>query len=371
VAELVPIDYDPFAAEKFANPAVKSALGDIATLPKRAFEASENLRQGGDYDPGPILEAAMLPMGTGAFSGRIRGFAPVEHDPFMTPLKPVDHDPFAAPPGNAKMAQFERLEKKGAPENITRTLTGYYRDADGEVRVWGEQPKMPESKARIETKIERVDVQTSRVEPKAKQPETYLPKLNTHPNAQPEFVRLIEQHHEKLPFEARRILHEGGSQVYVGDKLIDHSPWLAGVQPRGWPKGTSWEMAEGMARAGDVHIARTSLDRFKGIYVPSYRIEGVYNHESGHAFDHYLDRASQKDSFLRAYKRDKDKILFDDEHTADLGYYLQRGVAGPSEAFAEIFAQIVGPSANDHFKLATVFPHADAHLRALMNKGDK
>ena len=36
------------------------------TLPKRAFEASENRRQGGSYDAGPLLEAATIGMGGGA-----------------------------------------------------------------------------------------------------------------------------------------------------------------------------------------------------------------------------------------------------------------------------------------------------------------
>lgn len=62
--------------ETYANPiasrlmgGVFGALGNLATLPQRAFQASETMRQGGDYDPGPVLEAATLPMGTGAIAG--------------------------------------------------------------------------------------------------------------------------------------------------------------------------------------------------------------------------------------------------------------------------------------------------------------
>lgn len=44
---------------------VGQAMGDLATLPRRAIGASETMRQGGEYDPGPILEAAALPMGAG------------------------------------------------------------------------------------------------------------------------------------------------------------------------------------------------------------------------------------------------------------------------------------------------------------------
>lgn len=49
-----------------------SVAGNAASLPQRAFESAEQLRNEGVYDPGPILEAASLPMGTGAMVG-VRG----------------------------------------------------------------------------------------------------------------------------------------------------------------------------------------------------------------------------------------------------------------------------------------------------------
>ena len=61
--------------ETYVNPLVKKTLGDIATLPQRAIDASaqdvQHLGEEG-YEPqsiGPSLEAAMLPMGTGAIAG--------------------------------------------------------------------------------------------------------------------------------------------------------------------------------------------------------------------------------------------------------------------------------------------------------------
>src|SRR6201996_9301420 len=60
-------------AEAYADPRLQKIFSGIvdqaASLPQRAFEASENRRAGGDYDPSPILEAATLPMGTGAIAG--------------------------------------------------------------------------------------------------------------------------------------------------------------------------------------------------------------------------------------------------------------------------------------------------------------
>jgi hypothetical protein len=66
---LTPVDYDPFAAEKFANPAVQGAITSLATLPQRAIQNSQYSLDTGNYDPGPTLEAATLPMGTGAIAG--------------------------------------------------------------------------------------------------------------------------------------------------------------------------------------------------------------------------------------------------------------------------------------------------------------
>lgn len=45
------------------------AVHSMATLPQRALGASEMMRQTGIYNPEPIVEAAMIPMGTGAIAG--------------------------------------------------------------------------------------------------------------------------------------------------------------------------------------------------------------------------------------------------------------------------------------------------------------
>jgi hypothetical protein len=45
------------------------AMKGLVTLPQRAIENSQNSLNTGTYDPGPTLEAATLPMGTGAIAG--------------------------------------------------------------------------------------------------------------------------------------------------------------------------------------------------------------------------------------------------------------------------------------------------------------
>ena len=48
-----------------AQAQVRGGMQSLAEIPQRAFEASEARRAGGTYDAGPVLNAAMLPMGGG------------------------------------------------------------------------------------------------------------------------------------------------------------------------------------------------------------------------------------------------------------------------------------------------------------------
>src|SRR3954464_1098294 len=57
-----------YGREKLMDP-MAAGLTGLTSLPERAFEASEGMRQGGPYDPAPAVEAAMLPMGTGGIAG--------------------------------------------------------------------------------------------------------------------------------------------------------------------------------------------------------------------------------------------------------------------------------------------------------------
>ena len=60
---------DPVGSLKGVGSAIAGAAQHTAELPKRAFESSETMRLEGPYNPEPIVEAATLPMGTGAIAG--------------------------------------------------------------------------------------------------------------------------------------------------------------------------------------------------------------------------------------------------------------------------------------------------------------
>lgn len=84
-------------------------LDQILNTPQRAFEASEERRQGGEYDPGPVLDAAML---GGVKMGRTIGG--VRAHP--TDLKPVE----GIPPAVAEAGAPKPAPDPGAPAEAAR-----------------------------------------------------------------------------------------------------------------------------------------------------------------------------------------------------------------------------------------------------------
>lgn len=55
--------------EHIGRDKIMDPLVNAMTLPKRAMDSSQRMVETGEYDPAPIVEAAMLPMGTGALAG--------------------------------------------------------------------------------------------------------------------------------------------------------------------------------------------------------------------------------------------------------------------------------------------------------------
>jgi hypothetical protein len=75
VGEAMPEAYGSEAPIRDLAIAGPKAMLDI---PRRAFESSESMRRGEGYDPGPMIEAATLPMGTGAIAGvPVKGYEAV------------------------------------------------------------------------------------------------------------------------------------------------------------------------------------------------------------------------------------------------------------------------------------------------------
>ena len=112
-------DWSRQAAPKDAA-IVRGLLSGIATLPQRAIQSAANYRQTGEFDPGPILEAAMLPIGTGAIVGLpMRAGKAVK-------LVPVEHGPFAAGSGEAKSLESRSSGLYNPPDKPPRPFEADY-----------------------------------------------------------------------------------------------------------------------------------------------------------------------------------------------------------------------------------------------------
>jgi len=141
-------------------------------------------------------------------------------------------------------------------------------------------------------------------------------------------VALVNAELEKIPEKYRQLLAEKGAQVVVvRDSITEYFPDLKGVQPRGWPPGSTWDSVTGCAAGKEAVIAVVG----HGTGTPQLNNHGSGNvvlHEVGHVLDTVTGAYS--DDFIRA-------------RNADMGslseYEKQSGDAGLQETFAESFAR--------------------------------
>lgn len=152
----------------------------------------------------------------------------------------------------------------------------------------------------------------------------------------------------KLPDGIQKKLRDQAVKIETGELLTDIRRDLRGKRPRGWPKGMTWDNAEGAHSAGRVSVSEKLRTR-SGQVRKSERIEGVLRHEIGHALDDSLleeGSFSASEEFLRAYRKDKKRMT--GEVRRNFAYFLQAGIAGPREAFAEVFAVSQGGGASSN-----------------------
>jgi hypothetical protein len=77
---------------------------------------------------------------------------------------------------------------------------------------------------------------------------------------------------------------------------------------------------------------------------PALIPDGVLRHQLGHALDHCLGNMSQTRRMRGAYQRGAE-FAADLDASGELGFYLQNGVEGRREAFAEAVAVALGGGA--------------------------
>lgn len=180
---------------------------------------------------------------------------------------------------------------------------------------------------------------------------------------------------DSLPDGVASTLADGDIKFVFGERLTQVMPELKGVHPRGWPSGTTWDSAEGLFRP-DKNLAVVAetfrpIGKRGFVAVETKRARGVLAHEMGHGLDKALARASRSADFMAAYKADA-KVIRAAMRADAMGgrrwaYYLQRGDAGPSEAFAEMFGQLMtdGP-ATSFYDMRDAWPNVAKFMRDLI-----
>jgi hypothetical protein len=160
-----------------------------------------------------------------------------------------------------------------------------------------------------------------------------------------EFRRRMEGAAAALPDGVRRALAEAGWRVQLAEFVVDAAPSLTGERPRGWPTGLTWENTDAvnLPQRRLVIVAEKRRNR-QGEVVSADRMEGVFRHELGHAYDSAaggrLACQSSHPEFMAAYESDLQGIAPD--RRGELEYYLQGRAAGRQEAYAEAFAVLLG-----------------------------
>ena len=159
-----------------------------------------------------------------------------------------------------------------------------------------------------------------------------------HPNSatfdMDDTIKLIE----KIPPKIAESIRRANIDIIVGDGTVtsfSQLAYLKGVQPTGWPEGSSWDTVAGLDGSPRVILGTHGL-AYKNMVL----------HEIGHAFSHSLNDEGLDHSASSSFKELYDELDFQKLNP----YYFQGGTdAGREELFASIFAHALNPIKDDGY----------------------
>ena len=169
-----------------------------------------------------------------------------------------------------------------------------------------------------------------------------------------EFRRTVQGTLDEMPESIKTALARGEQKIRVGRRLADIELHLAANKPRGWAKGSTWEMAEGYYQPSTktVNLFEQKLSAVTQTYETGTRTPGVLRHEIGHAVD-TLHPESHFSSFSHQprFKEIHAKIIsrMNSIQKRELAYFIQADSAGLEEAFAEAFGHALGGGSADGY----------------------
>ncbi len=148
---------------------------------------------------------------------------------------------------------------------------------------------------------------------------------------------LVVEQLSKMPKALLDALDKNGTKVKVcRGSVTDYLTELKGVQPRGWPAGSTWDSVPGLQQPDKKEVVIATIGHDSGgAHVPKtgegHGSVNLVIHESAHGVDYAADpHVSAGDPFNKA--RNPDKGALD-------AYESQPGNAGQEETFAESCAR--------------------------------
>jgi hypothetical protein len=152
-----------------------------------------------------------------------------------------------------------------------------------------------------------------------------------------EDAKLVAESLAKLPKSTLEQMQKNGTKVIAcRGSVTDYRTDLKGVQPRGWPPGSTWDKVPGANTRdkNEVVIAVTGHGTPAGAHVPKtgegHGSVNLAAHEATHSIDSGSPSPSDSDDFKKARDADMAKLP---------AYEKQAGEAGRQETYAESAAR--------------------------------
>jgi hypothetical protein len=189
----------------------------------------------------------------------------------------------------------------------------------------------------------------------------------------PEHIAAVKASYDSLPDGVKEDFAKSSITVAAPTFVTQAVPRLLGERPPGWPRGATWNWADGgfFFGEGKIVVAEKTLSYKKER--PARPVNDIFLHESGHAWDwaaRALDgestvrRLSSTKAFRSAYEADR--RMLSKENRRNSAYYLQGGDQGAKEVFAESFSQALGGGISA--PMAQRFPASFQHVKRLIQK---
>ena len=238
----------------------------------------------------------------------------------------------------------------------------------------GKQKTVVDLKAHYEPEEAKLKFKPKpKIEPKVEIP-SQGPEMINSGTASEAFQAQHQANIDSLPPGMKKEFEDNGVTVVVTGRTTDHRPDLKGVQPRGWPADKDWDNCTGgyTSSRDEFFISETgrSWDNSFTTTHPDHS-NHTFFHEAGHAFDEYNSTGkilSDTDDVNILYQRGRDKVKGTyGEHKPDsISYFLQEGVAGPSESVAECMSNILAPEASRNDAFGFYFDELIEYVRPLV-----